>query len=63
MAIFTGAAVVLGACTPKNQEFRYTTDQFADIKIIRYQVPGWDELTLRQKAYAYHLSEAAKYGQ
>ena len=62
MAIFTGAAVVLGACTPKNQEFRYTTDQFADIKIIRYQVPGWDELTLRQKAYAYHLSEAAKYG-
>ena len=29
---------------------------------MRYQIPGWEELTLRQKAYAYHLAEAAKYG-
>ena len=29
---------------------------------MRYQVPGWDELTLKQKEYVYHLAEAAKYG-
>ena len=37
-------------------------DEFADLKVMRYQVPGWEGLTLRQKEYAYHLSEAAKYG-
>ena len=37
-------------------------DEFADIKIMRFDVPGWDGLTSRQKAYAYHLSEAAKLG-
>ena len=37
-------------------------DEFADIKIMRFEVPGWDGLTLRQKAYAYHLAEAAKLG-
>ena len=29
---------------------------------MRYQVPGWDELSLQQKKYVYHLAEAAKYG-
>ena len=37
-------------------------DEFADIKIMRFEVPGWDALTLRQKEYAFHLSEAAKAG-
>lgn len=37
-------------------------DEFADIKIMRFEVPGWDGLTSRQKAYAYHLAEAAKLG-
>ncbi len=37
-------------------------DEFADIKIMRFDVPGWKELSLRQKAYAYHLAEAAKWG-
>ena len=37
-------------------------DEFADIKIMRFEVPGWDGLTLRQKGYAYHLSEAARLG-
>lgn len=43
-------------------EFKYSIDEFADIEILRYQVPGWDDLTLRQKEYVYHLSEAAKSG-
>lgn len=41
---------------------RYLIDEFADLKVMRYDVPGWDALTLQQKEYVYHLSEAAKYG-
>ena len=44
------------------KDFRYLIDKFADIKIMRYRIPGWDDLTLRQKEYVYHLGEAAKYG-
>ncbi|MBE6232538.1 MAG: dihydrofolate reductase [Bacteroidales bacterium] len=52
------------SCGKKAEDgnFRYLVDEFADLKIMRYQVPGWDELTLQQKEYVYHLSEAAKYG-
>ena len=57
------SAVLLSAgCGQKNSNFKYTVDQFADVKIIRYQVPGWDALSLQQKEYAYHLAEAAKWG-
>jgi len=58
MAITAAAAV---SCAPESN-FKYTLDQFADVKIIRYTVPGWDDLSLQQKEYAYHLAEAAKYG-
>ena len=37
-------------------------NEFADIKVMRFEVPGWDGLSLRQKAYAYHLGEAARLG-
>lgn len=37
-------------------------DEFADIKVMRFEVPGWEALSLRQKEYIYHLSEAAKAG-
>ena len=64
MTITLGAAALLGACSEKKAEqpFRYTVDSFADLKVMRYQVPGWDSLSLKQKEYAYHLAEAAKYG-
>lgn len=42
--------------------FKYSADEFADIQILRYRVPGWDSLSLRQKEYIYHLGEAAKWG-
>jgi len=60
MLLICAAAAVAG-CKQKS-DFKYTVDAFADAKIIRYQVPGWDELTFEQKSYAYHLSEAAKWG-
>jgi len=41
------------------QEFQWQIDQFADLKILRYQVPGFDELPLDQKKLIYYLSEAA----
>ena len=37
-------------------------DEFADIKVMRFEVPGWEGLSLRQKEYVFHLSEAAKAG-
>jgi dipeptidyl-peptidase-3 len=43
-------------------EFDYTVEQFADIKILRYQIPGFDELTLKQKKLVYYLSEAGMAG-
>lgn len=42
--------------------FQYQTEQFADIKILRYQVPGFEELTLGQKELIYYLAEAARCG-
>ena len=64
MMILMGASCLVAACSEKKTEepFRYTVDAFADLKVMRYQVPGWDELTLKQKEYAYHLAEAAKWG-
>jgi len=44
------------------QEFQWQIDQFADLKILRYQVPGFDELPLNQKKLTYYLSEAALCG-
>lgn len=46
----------------KEEPFRYLADEFADLKVIRYRIPGWDSLTFEQKEYIYHLSEAAKAG-
>ena len=48
----------------KNNEnnFKYLVDEFADIKIMRYQIPEWENLSLQQKEYLYYLGEAAKCG-
>ena len=62
MIAFTGLAAALCSCADKADDFKYLVDEFADLKIMRYQVPGWDGLSLQQKEYVYHLAEAAKYG-
>ena len=69
MICYLGMAAALVSCADNAEEkavseggFKYLMDEFADLKIMRYQVPGWDELTLQQKEYVYHLAEAAKYG-
>jgi Peptidase family M49. len=60
----TIAAAALCSCAGEKEQkdFRYLVDEFADLKVMRFQVPGWESLSLRQKEYAYHLSEAAKLG-
>ena len=71
MITIAGIAAAISSCgstetntdnAAADKDFRYLIDEFADLKIMRYQVPGWDELSLQQKEYVYHLSEAAKYG-
>ena len=61
-----GGAALLGACSPAKDkakdDFKYTIDSFADLKVMRYRIPGWENLSLQQKEYAFHLAEAAKYG-
>ena len=44
------------------KEFNYLVDQFADLQVLRYEVPGFEELSLKQKLLLYHLSEAALMG-
>lgn len=56
-------ALALVSCQTKTEKlFNYTVDKFYDLEILRYQVPGFDELTLQQKTLAYYLSEAALQG-
>lgn len=46
----------------QTEEFQHSVDQFADIEVIRYQIPGWDDLTLKEKELVYYLSEAGYVG-
>lgn len=64
VSITIGATALLCASCQKNQpkEFNYNVDKFYDLEILRYQVPGFEELTLQQKTLAYYLSEAALQG-
>ena len=65
MILGAGMAATMLSCSDKaaeNGDFKYLLDEFADVKVMRYQVPGWDGLSLQQKEYVYHLAEAAKYG-
>ena len=44
------------------EKFDYTVDQFADLKILRYQIPGWDNLSLEKKKLVYYLVQAGLSG-
>lgn len=48
---------------PNTQDtFKYQTEQFADIRILRYQVPGFNKLTAKQKELCYYMEQAAYAG-
>lgn len=44
------------------ENFNYIVEQFADLQLLRYQVTGFEDLTLRQKELVYYLSQAALEG-
>lgn len=44
------------------QKFQYEVEQFADIKVLRYQVPAWNKLTLKEKQLVYYLTQAGTCG-
>lgn len=43
-------------------QFDYNVEQFADIKILRYQIPGWENLTLKEQKLVYYLTQAGLAG-
>ena len=45
--------------TPSVENFNYSVDKFADVQILRYRVPDFEKLTLKQKEMIYYLSQAA----
>ena len=62
------AFALLTACsgskttTAEADKFDYTVEQFADLQILRYRVPGFENLSLQQKELVYYLTEAALQG-
>lgn len=46
----------------KESTFDYNVDTFADIKILRYKIPSWDNLSLKQQQLAYYLTQAGLAG-
>jgi len=50
------------AKTETETEFDYNVEQFADIKILRYQVPGWENLSLKEQKLVYYLTQAGLAG-
>ncbi len=59
-AICTGAT--LSSMAKNNDDFNYVVDRFADLKVLRYKVPDFENLSLRQKMLVYYLTEAALNG-
>jgi dipeptidyl-peptidase-3 len=62
------AFALLTACsgskttTAEADKFDYIVEQFADLQILRYRVPGFENLSLQQKELVYYLTEAALQG-
>lgn len=56
------AISLTACCNSQKDEAPWIVDRFDDIKVIRYEVPGFEALPLEQKELVYYLSEAAKCG-
>lgn len=56
------ASAAANASAPPVENFKYTVDRFADIEILRYRVPDFETLSLKQKELVYFLNQAALEG-
>lgn len=70
-SLLLAATLLFTACNKKTEEesakatetdFNVRAESFADLQMLRYQIPGWNELSLDQKKLAYYLYEAARAG-
>lgn len=48
--------------TVEQDSFQYKVEEFADIQILRYQIPGWEDLSLKEQKLVYYLTEAGLEG-
>ncbi len=67
--LFVMTIISLNACRNSTEsiqettdDFNYFVDQFEDIRVLRYKLPGFESLSLQQKQYIYYLSEASLAG-
>ncbi len=60
--LILGTLSTLVAKPVENPDFNYHVDRFADIEVLRYEVPDFQNLSLRQKELVYYLSQAAQAG-
>ena len=61
--LFLGASMMaMNLHAAENKNFDYNVDRFADIEVLRYEVPDWNSLSLQQKTMLYYLSQAAQCG-
>lgn len=64
-AFMTTALMACGGAkdnAPTIEDFNYQVDKFADVEILRYRVPDFEQLTLKQKEMIYYLTQAALEG-
>ncbi|MDE6010531.1 MAG: dipeptidyl peptidase 3 [Muribaculaceae bacterium] len=61
-ALALGPIMAVTLHAAENKDFNYHVDRFADIEVLRYEVPGYNDLTLDQKKMLYYLSMAAQAG-
>jgi dipeptidyl-peptidase-3 len=77
LSLVAGVCMLMSACTSAQEgqtetmkkteqesmeDFKWTNEQFADLRILRFQIPGWEELDLRQKKLVYYLTQAGLSG-
>lgn len=48
--------------TVESTGFDYNVESFGDVKVLRYQIPGWDDLTLKEQKLVYYLTQAGLEG-
>ncbi|MDR0414122.1 MAG: dipeptidyl peptidase 3 [Prevotellaceae bacterium] len=61
IVFFIMGTILMGACqsSGEGENFSYSVEKFADLEILRYRVPGFEQLTLQQKKLVYYLAQAA----
>jgi len=62
IVIFNACRNAVQSSTASSDDFKYFVDQFEDMRVLRYRLPGFESLSLQQKKYIYYLSEAALSG-